>query len=494
MTGQKILSTNFIVFCLYALLIIAITASAYRRTRTHDDYILGGRSLNAGITAMGVAASDMSSWLMLSLPALIYTFGLSRIWLPLSLLIGSYLNWLFVAPRLRVYTEVANNSLTLPAYFENRFAEPAGYLRYVAALIFVIFFTVYAASGLVGGAKLFQAAFDLEYMPALWIVSPIIIFYSVVGGYFAVNWIDLFQGSLMLFALLILALVAYGDFGGVTNITHAIQDFGPGKSNLIEEIGFTAMISSLAWGLGYFGQPHILVRFMSSRDNHSVAVGRRICTTWMFLALTSAVLVGYFGIAYFPPGTLADPELVLPTLTEELLNPWLVAIVFAAIISAVMSTVAAVLIAAGSSLVNDFYRRVLRPKASNTELVWIGRSSVLAISAVAIVLACIDNPSVFNLVSHAWGGLGGSFGPIILVSLFSRNMNKYCALLGMVFGGTTALIWIFLHYYVGGIFLTYELAPSFLMGLVGIAIGYRFEKPSALAQQQFDQMKINLKK
>lgn len=486
--------TNLITFCLYALLIITITVCAYRRTRTHDDYILGGRSLNAGITAMGVAASDMSSWLMLSLPGLIYLFGLSRIWLPVSLLIGSYLNWLFVAPRLRVYTEVANNSLTLPAYFENRFAEPAGYLRYVAAIIFVIFFTVYAASGLVGGAKLFQAAFDLEYMNALWIVAPIIIFYSVVGGYFAVNWIDLFQGSLMLFALLVLPIVAFGDFGGMDNLLITIKEFGPSKSSFMEHIGTVAFISSMAWGLGYFGQPHILVRFMSSRDNRSVKVGRRICTTWMFLALGSAVLVGYFGIAYFPAGSLADPELVLPTLAEQLLNPWLVAVVFAAIISAVMSTVAAVLIAAGSSLVNDYYRHMLRPQASNTELVWMGRACVMAISAVAILLAMIDNPSVFKLVSHAWGGLGAAFGPIVLVSLFSRNMNKYCALLGMIFGGTSALLWIFCHYYFGGIFLTYELAPSFLMGLIGVGIGYTMGKPNALAQQQFDQMKVNLKK
>lgn len=488
------MTTNLVIFCLYAVLIIVITAFAYRRTQTHADYILGGRSLNAGITAMGVAASDMSSWLMLSLPGVIYFTGLTEIWLPLSLLVGSYLNWLVVAPRLRVYTVVANNSLTLPAYFENRFAEPAGYLRYVAAIIFVIFFTVYAASGLVGGAKLFQAAFDLEYMRALSIVAPIIIFYSVVGGYFAVNWIDLFQGTLMLFALLIIPIVAFGDFGGMDNILSTIHAYAPDKSSLLKGTGVVAFISSLVWGLGYFGQPHILVRFMSSRDNRSITIGRRICTTWMFLALTSAALIGYFGIAYFPPGTLADPELVLPSLAKMLLHPWMVAIVLAAIISAVMSTVAAVLIVAGSSLVNDFYRHVLHPKASNNELLWVGRISVLAISAVAILMATMNNPSVFKLVSHAWGGLGAAFGPIILVSLFSRKMNKYCALLGMIFGGGTALIWIFCHYFIGGMFLTYELAPAFIMGMVGIAIGYRFGKPNAKAEQQFDQMKINVRK
>jgi sodium/proline symporter len=485
--------TNLITFSLYGLLILIITLFAYRRTRTHDDYILGGRSLSAGITAMGVAASDMSSWLMLSLPALVYVTGLSAIWLPLSLLIGSYFNWLLVAPRLRVYTEVANNSLTLPAYFENRFAEPAGYLRYVAAVIFVIFFTVYAASGLVGGAKLFMAAFSLTYESALWVVAPIVIFYSVVGGYFAVNWIDLFQGSLMLFALLLLPMVAIGDFGGMENLFITIQEYAPGKSSLTNGLSMAAIISSLAWGVGYFGQPHILVRFMSSRNNQTVTLGRRICTTWMLFALGSAVLVGYLGLAYFHDNTLADPELVLPSLAEKLLHPWLVAIVFAAIISAVMSTVAAVLISAGSSLVNDFYRHWLRPKATNTELVWIGRLCVFSISAVAIWIATMENPSVFTLVSHAWGGLGAAFGPLVLVSLFSRNMNKYSAVLGMLFGGITVILWDTLHYLVGGPFLTYELAPGFVMGLVGIGLGYFYGKPNAQAQYQFDQMKIKLK-
>lgn len=480
---------TIVTFVLYALLIIGITVVAYRRTNSHSDYILGGRSLNAGITAMGVAASDMSSWLMLSLPGVIYLVGLSEIWLPVSLLIGSYMNWLIVAPRLRVYTEVANDSLTLPAYFENRFATEAGYLRYVASILFVIFFTVYAASGLVGGAKLFVVAFNLHYYHALYIVAPIIIFYSVVGGYFAVNWIDLFQGTLMLCALILVPVMAFGDFGGTEGLIATIHDNYPEKTVIFKNMMTLTFLSSAVWGLGYFGQPHILVRFMSSRDNRSVTIGRRICITWMFFALGGAVLVGFFGIGYFPEGTLKDSELVLPEITEILLNPWLAALIFAAIISAIMSTVAAVLLASGSSVVNDFYRRILRPKASQTELVWVGRLCVLAIAAVALVLASANNPSVFKLVSHAWGGLGAAFGPVVIVSLFSRNMNKYCALWGMVFGGGTALIWIICHYFdVAPIFHLYELAPGFAMGFVGVALGYRLGKPNEKSLQQFDQM------
>jgi len=316
----------------------------------------------------------------------------------------------------------------------------------------------------------------------------------VVGGYFAVNWIDLCQGSLMLFALILIPVMAYGDFGGAENLVATIQDNYPEKMKAFGSIMTIAFLSSAVWGLGYFGQPHILVRFMSSRDNRSVKIGRRICISWMVIALAGAVLVGFFGIGYFPEGTLKDSELVLPEITERLLNPWLAAVIFAAIISAIMSTVAAVLLASGSSVVNDFYRRILRPKASQTELVWMGRLCVLSIAAVAVYMASANNPSVFKLVSHAWGGLGAAFGPVVIVSLFSRNMSKYSALWGMVFGGGTALVWIICHHYnLANIFHLYELAPGFVMGFVGVALGYRIGKPNEKAQQQFDEMEIKIK-
>lgn len=480
---------TIITFAVYAFFIMCVTYAAYQRTDSHADYILADRSLNSYITAMGVAASDMSSWLMLSLPGIVYAFGLNQIWLPVSLFIGSYFNWKFVAPRLRIYTEKVS-ALTLPAFFENRFCEKAPALRYIATVLFLIFFTVYAGSGLVGGAKLFVTAFNLDYMIALHITAPLIIFYAVVGGYFAVNWIDLFQGTLMLMALVLIPVCAFGDFGGFDNALIAIKEVAPTKMNPFYDLALFGFLSSMAWGLGYFGQPHILVRFMSSRDSKSIKIGMRICLTWMAIALAGAVAIGFFGIAYFAPGSLPSDEAVMPALTQVLVNPWLASFVFAAVVSAIMSTVAAVIIAAGSALINDVYKHVFRPQASQKELVNMGRLCVLAISLAAYLLAALPNPSVFALVAHAWGGLGASFGPVVLVSLYARHMNKTSAILGMVMGGLTALVWAFLHDYVGGgVFEVYELVPGFFMGLVGIGLGYYFDKPNAQAIAHFDEMR-----
>jgi sodium/proline symporter len=477
------------VFLVYSLILATISFIAYKRTKTHADYILGGRSLNSPITAMGVAASDMSSWLMLGLPGVVYLFGLNQIWLPISLFIGGYLNWVFTAPRLRVYTEVAGNSLTLPAYLQNRFGEGAAHLRYVAAAVFLVFFTVYAASGFAGSAKTFVSAFGMDYSTALYVTAPIIILYAAIGGYFAINWIDLFQGLLMLFALILIPLIAFNAFHVDDSIFQAIKSIDAGKLNPFHTLTTVGLLSSLAWGLGYFGQPHILVRFMSARDTKAITLGRRICAIWMALSLSGAVFVGLFGVAYFATESLSGHEMVMPELTRLLVHPWVAGIVFAAIISAIMSTVAAVLMAAGSGLVNDFYCQLIRPKASQRELVFAGRASLIALGCLAIFIASDPKSSVFGLVANAWGGLGAAFGPVILVSLYSKKMNKTSALLGMIFGSVTVLSWILLKKQFGGIFELYELLPGFVMGLVGVGLGYLFKPAPAQAQAQFDEMK-----
>ncbi len=480
-------------FSIYSLIILTITLSAYRRTRTHADYILGNRSFNALITAMGVAASDMSAWLMQSVPAMIYVAGIGQAWLPISILIGGYLNWLIVAPRLRLYTELAGNSLTLPAYLENRFAIRAGYIRYIAATIFMIFFTIYAASGFVGAAKLLVTAADIDYHQALWISGPIIIAYCVVGGYFAVNWVDLFQGTLMIVALMLVPVMAITGFdGGWNPLLENIISIAPEKTSLWDMSLNISLLTSLAWGLGYFGQPHILVRFMSAKNEKAITYGRRICTTWMAIALGSAVLTGFVGIAYFPIDSLPSAEAVMPALAKQLLNPWVSGIILAAIISAIISTVTAVLMAAGSALVNDFYKHALRPKASQKELVWVGRLCVLVIAIVAFFLADHPNPSVLELVANAWGGLGAAFGPVILVSLYKRNMTHTGALCGILLGATTALVWAALGRTWGGIFELYELLPGFIIGMIGTLIGCRFSHPNQKSLELFDRMKAKL--
>lgn len=476
------------VFLIYSCVLAIISYLAYKRTKTHADYILGGRSLNSPITAMGVAASDMSSWLMLGLPGVVYFLGLNQVWLPLSLFIGGYLNWVYTAPRLRVYTEVAGNSLTLPAYLQNRFGQGAAPLRYIAAMVFLVFFTVYAASGFAGSAKTFVSAFGMDYSTALYITAPIIILYSAIGGYFAINWIDLFQGLLMLFALILIPVIAFNQFSVDASIFDAVRAMDASKLDPFRTLTAIGLFSSLAWGLGYFGQPHILVRFMSARDVKAIKMGRRICAIWMILSLTGAVLVGLFGIAYFAPGALPGQEMVMPELTRLLVNPWFAGVVFAAIISAIMSTVAAVLMAAGSGLVNDFYCQLVRPQATQRELVFVGRICLMLLGALAIFMAKDPSASVFNLVANAWAGLGAAFGPVILVSLYSRNMNKTSAMLGMVFGSVTVLSWILLKSKYHGIFELYELLPGFIMGLTGVGLGYLFAPAPIQSQQQFDRM------
>ncbi len=480
---------TMITFAIYCLAILLIAGVAYYHTKNHADYILGSRRFNPLITAMGVAASDMSAWLMLSVPGIVYAMGLNQVWLPISLLVGSYLNWYFVAPRLRVYTEVAKDSLTIPSYFKNRFGEGADILRYIAAVIFVIFFTYYAASGFVAGAKVFVTAFDMDYTHALLFTAPVIIIYSVLGGYIAVNWIDLFQGTLMLATLIMVPTFAMLDVGGIYDMWQDIVIKFPHKVEIWYSLTAVSLISSLTWGLGYFGQPHILVRFMSARNEQAIHIGRRICITWMVFAFAGAVAVGFFSIDYFAPGTLPSNEAALPELAKRVLSPWFTGIVYAAIISAIMSTSAAVLIVAGSAVTHDFYNRAIRPQASEKELVWLSRFVVLAISLVAFWMALKpDDPSVFKLVSHAWGGLGASFGPIILVSLYSRNMNQLSALLGMVFGGGMVILWLILRHYFDGMFEVYELFPGFIAGFIGIGIGYLLSKPKASAQRVFDEM------
>jgi len=434
--------TIIITFILYSLIILSIAVFAYRRTEHHADYILGSRRFGPTVTAMGVAASDMSAWLMLSVPSLFYLYGLNQMWIPISLLIGSFLNWHMVGPRLRIYTKVAKDSLTLPSYFQNRFLRPKmSAIRLLSAIIFLIFFTYYAASGFVGIAKLFITTFHFDYHTALLISAPVVIVYTAIGGYLAVNWIDLFQGFLMLFALVFLAIVASVQFDPSLLSTPAIASVDIARFNPFYDLTIISFLSAIAWGLGYFGQPHILVRFMSSRSTKDVRIGKYICLAWMFAALFAASFIGFIGFYYFPLGSLISAELIFPELAQKLFPGWFTAVVFAAIISAIMSTVAAVLIGASASLIEDGYRPFLRPKAKQSELVWAGRIMVFIVSICAVFIALQgEHPSVFLLVSYAWAGLGSAFGPVVILSIYWARMSYMGAVMGMMMGATTCIL------------------------------------------------------
>lgn len=477
----------YITFLLYFCIIFSIGYYAYRATKSHADYVLGGRKLNAIITALGVGASDMSGWLMIGLPGAIYLYGFDHIWMPIGLLLGAYLNWKFVANRLRLFTIEAENSLTIPSYLEHRFDDQKHLLRTVTSIVIIIYFAIYSSAGFVSSGILFSTTFGIEYHTALIIGVILLVLYTAIGGFLAVNWVDVFQGGLMLLALIflpvyILYIIYFSDpnllsLGYLksnfsTQFTLDYFDFIPSGSKMSV---FIIIASTLSWGLGYFGQPHILVRFMASESKTSIAKARKICMTWMALALFGAILVGLIGKIYYINNPLVDPEKVFFALVQDNVNEWLSGWLVAAVLSCVMSTVAAQLILSASALCEDIYHARINTNASDKQLLWIGRLTVVFVSLIALALAWNKNSSVLELVGHAWAGLGASFGPAILLSLFWQRMTKRGAILGIITGAISVIGFVLLRYIINelweqniALLQLYEIIPGFILSFISI--------------------------
>ena len=481
-----------ITFIIYFFIIFIVCYYANRRTKGLSDYILGHRSLSGPITALGAGASDMSGWLLLALPGTIFLHGLNQIWLPIGLSIGAYFNWRLVSPRLRVYTEVAGDALTIPAYFDHRFHEHTKIIRVVTALAVVVFFTFYSAAGFVSGALLFQTAFHLSYTVALWSSAAFIILYTVFGGFLGISWIDFFQGSLMFFALILTPLYTFHYIGGWHVMLHRLMPLGHGYLQPFHDIGVIGILSLLTWGLGYFGQPHILVRFMVIRSVRALPAARRICMTWMVISLLGAIATGIVGHAFFTGGLL-DPESTFLKLAEDLFIPWLAGILLAAVLSAIMSTNSAQLLAGASALVEDFYHRFLRKQASQKELVVVSRLMVGVIALVAIGLATDPKGTILQLVSYAWAGLGAAFGPVVLGSLFWKRMTGKGAIAGIVTGMLVVILWKAYLLPYGGVLSVYELLPGFLLASLAILGVSLLDKPPAqVVRDEFETVKERL--
>ncbi|WP_440617494.1 sodium/proline symporter PutP [Cysteiniphilum sp. 6C5] len=477
-----------IVFVLYISIILGLGICSYFYTKNLHDYMLGGRSLSGPIAALGAGASDMSSWLLLALPGAVMLNGLNQIWLPLGLSLGAYLNWQFVAKRLRVYTEVANDSITIPSYFENRFMEKSGLLRLLSALVILIFFTFYTASAFVAGGLLFGSTFKIDYTTGLYITALIILVYTCVGGFLAISWIDFFQGALMFIALIIVPVTVWVHIGSLSEALHTVSQQSPVYLNAFKGTSIIGVLSLFAWGLGYFGQPHILVRFMATKSAKTIPQAQFICMTWMCVALIGAVFTGLFGIAYYAPHTLKNPETVFIVLAETLFNPWVAGVLLAAVLSATMSTASAQLLASSSAVVEDFYHKFIRPNAKANEMLIISRVIVTVIAIIAVLLALDPKSSILNLVGYAWAGLGASFGPIIVLSLFWKRMNLTGAFCGIVVGALTVIIWPYLKTF-GGIFELYELLPGFIFACIAIYLGSILSKaPNDAIYQRHQQM------
>ena len=467
---------TYITLGLYFALMLGIGVYSFR-TSTDDvsGYVLGGRRLGPTVSALSAGASDMSGWMLMGLPGAMYVSGLSSAWIAIGLFVGALANYLIVAPRLRVYTEAAQDALTIPDYFGKRFNDRSRLLRIVSAVVIVVFFTLYTSSGMVAGGKLFQSAFGLDYGWGLWLTAGVVLAYTMIGGFMAVSLTDFVQGCIMFVALVLVPIVALGQIGGVGGMTETVRGIDPGLLDLFQGVTVIGAISALAWGLGYFGQPHIIVRFMAVRSVRDVPTMRNIGMGWMAVTVIGALGTGLAGLAYATRTGLeiADPETIFIVLSDILFHPLITGFLLAAILAAIMSTISSQLLVSSSSLVEDFYAVFLRRNAPQKELVMVGRLAVLAVALAAIGLAYNPNSNVLSLVSQAWAGFGAAFGPLVILSLTWKRMTRNGALAGMIVGAATVLFWIYAPVLPNGAALSsvlYEMVPGFLLSLLAIVV------------------------
>ena len=477
----------------YFVLMLAIGVYAYgKSTGTAEQFVLGGRQLPPAVAALSAGASDMSGWLLLGLPGALYAAGLVEAWIGIGLFIGAFVNWIVVAPRLREQTERYDNSLTVPAFLAARFPSTARPLRTISGLIIVIFFSVYTASGLVGGGKLFTTAFgDLvdvgwasDYSIGVWLTLGIVMTYTVIGGFLAVSLTDFVQGCIMMVALVLMPVLVLttGQGDGLGQAAERLRGIDPNFLSLTKGLTVIGFLSAITWGLGYFGQPHIIVRFMAVRSVKAVAAARTIGMTWMGISLIGAISLGVLGRAYAERNDLVikDPETIFIVLAELLFHPLITGFLFAALLAAIMSTVSSQLLVASSSLTEDFYHLFLRREARDKELVLVGRVCVLAVGLVAVYLARDPEAQVLGLVANAWAGFGAAFGPMILLALTWPRMTGTGAVAGLVTGAVVVIGWIWAGWsdsFLGGEGV-YEIIPGFVCATIAIVVVSLLTKPS----------------
>src|SRR5690625_1604412 len=478
---------QLIAIIIYLATMLLIGWYAYRRTANLTDYMLGGRSLGPAVTALSAGAADMSGWLLMGLPGAIYVSGMVEAWIAIGLTIGAYLNWIFVAPRLRMYTQVSNDSITIPSYLENRLKDNTRILRIASGIIILIFFTFYVSSGMVAGGVFFESSFNLSYHTGVLIVSVVVIAYTLFGGFLAVSYTDFLQGLIMFLSLILVPLFGIFLTGGFGETAASIREVNPTHLNLLKGATAAGIISSIAWGLGYFGQPHIIVRFMAIKSVKETKEARRIGIGWMGLSLIGAMCTALIGVAYFQqnPGlSLTDPEAVFIELGQIIFHPFIAGIMLAAILAAVMSTISSQLIVTSSALIEDLYKAVFKTDASDRHYVFLGRMSVLIVSVVALGFAWAKTDTILKLVSFAWAGFGASFGPIILLTLYWKRITNIGALSGMLVGAITVLIWGNVEVLSSNL---YEIVPGFLLNLiVTVIVSNLTYKENSEIEEEFD--------
>jgi len=451
---------------IYFVAMIVIGLWAYQRTDDMDDYMLAGRNLGPLSTALSAGASDMSGWLLMGLPGAFYLSGMSTMWLPIGLTVGAWLNWKYTAPRLRTYTEVADNSLTIPTFLSARLHDGSRLIQIGAGVIILVFFTFYVSSGMVAGGRFFEASFGVDYRLGMVLVAGITVLYTLVGGFLAVAYTDVVQGLMMVTALVAVPVAGLFRLGGPDSLISTINELDPGTWALWgASTSLMSIVSAAAWGLGYFGQPHIIVRFMALETPQQAKAGRRIGIGWMALACLGAAATALVGIATYrrDTGQLPNPETVFIALGQLLFHPFVAGFMLAAILAAIMSTISSQLLVSSSALVEDLYHAFNRKELGEKRSVLLGRVAVMIVSVVAALMAWQADDSILKLVSFAWAGFGASFGPVVLLALFWRRLTRWGALAGMTTGAVVAAVWANLP---GGIFELYELLPGFVANLI----------------------------
>lgn len=483
---------------LYVLIMIMIGIYGYRKsTSNSEEFLIGGRKMGPFVTALSAGASDMSGWLLMGLPGAMYMMGLSGSWLAIGLTTGAFLNYLIVAPRLRVYTEVAKNAITLPVFFENRFRDRSQLLKLVSSVFILVFFTLYTSAGMVSGGRLFESAFGMDYSIGLWVTSLVVVFYTFIGGFMAVSLTDAVQGTIMVIALLLIPTVVIFQLGGIGETVDTIYNKDTNYMDMLRGTTVISIVSLLAWGLGYFGQPHILVRFMAIDSVKDIKKARRVGMTWMIGTVLGSLLLGFFGIAYlqrFDAQTMLQfdasqelSETIFIYLSKALFHPLIGGFLLSAILAAVMSTISSQLLVTSSSMTEDIYRTFFNKHATAKNMLIMSRISVLVVAVVAFLLALDPQESILGLVGNAWAGFGAAFGPLVILSLLWKRTTAMGALSGMLVGGATVLLWVYVpHAYKD----VYEIIPGFLLSfLTTVAVSLMTGRVPEEVEGEFEEVR-----
>lgn len=517
MSGERL--QIFIAMCVYVAIVIGIGLYFSKKaSASSDNYLIGGRSLGPWVTAMGAEASDMSGWLLMGLPGVAYWFGLSdAVWTAIGLLIGTYLNWLLVAKRLRNYTVIASDSITIPDFFSNRFKEKKKVIATIAALFILIFFAVYAASCFVTVGKLFSTLFGTKYIYMMIAGALFVIFYTFIGGFLAESASDFMQGIVMFISLVVVLGISISTAGGIAAIINNAKSipgffefFGIAQPTLVDGVqqlestgkplfgeagkyGFLTVISTLSWGLGYFGMPQVLLKFMAIKKPEQLKLSRRVATVWCAISLTAAVAIGIIGRILYPDALLtqSSSESIFILMSMDSFVPIFAGFVMAGILAATISSSDSYLLIAASAVSKSIYHGILRKDADDKKVLWMTRITLLVISVFAMIIALDENSIIFKVVSFAWAGFGATFGPIMLFSLFWKRVTRSGAIAGMLSGGIMVFVWYYLIKPIGGVFGIYELLPAFLVSCIAIVItSLMSSKPSAEIEREFDLAKL----